>query len=180
MTEPRLFHLQRTTDITGVSGTGRVADGVLWPDQTVSIRWRGDRPSTVFWDRLEDAEQVHGHGGATRIIWDDEPMAQRLARIAQAHTKHIDQHGGTTGECTECGETAPCPTWIWATTTVRDPNATWDPADDEPPPACPAGLLSVNPDVPDERCIVEGPHEQHVSSTGKRWTNPADTDGPFS
>lgn len=72
MTEPRLFHLQRTTDITGVSGTGRVADGVLWPDQTVSIRWRGDRPSTVFWDCLEDAEQVHGHGGHTAIAWDDD------------------------------------------------------------------------------------------------------------
>lgn len=68
---PRRFHLHRTTDITGVSGTGRVADGVLWPDGSVSIRWRGDRPSTVFWDDLGHAEAVHGHGGATRIVWDD-------------------------------------------------------------------------------------------------------------
>ncbi|WP_240964348.1 hypothetical protein [Streptomyces sp. C1-2] len=72
MTEqPRRFHLQRTTDITGVSGTGRVADGILWPDNTVSIRWCGDRPSTVTWERLADAEHVHGHGGHTRIVWDD-------------------------------------------------------------------------------------------------------------
>ncbi|MDX2948032.1 hypothetical protein [Streptomyces caniscabiei] len=71
MTQPRRFHLQRTTDITGVSGTGRVADGVLWPDGTVSIRWRGERPSTVAWDRLADAEHVHGHGGHTVIVWDD-------------------------------------------------------------------------------------------------------------
>lgn len=104
MPEPRLFHLQRTTDITGVSGTGRVADGVLWPDRTVSIRWRGDRPSTVFWDRLEDAEQVHGHGGATRIIWDDDQQTQRLARIAQTHTPFVDGRGGTSGDCTEPGE----------------------------------------------------------------------------
>lgn len=131
MTEPRLFHLQRTTDATGVSGTGRVADGVLWPDRTVSIRWRGDRPSVVFWDRLEDAEQVHGHGGATRIIWDDEPMAQRLARIAQAHTQFVDGHGGTTGDCTECDMPSPCATYVWATTD-RDPLATWDPCDDAP------------------------------------------------
>lgn len=67
--EPRLFHLQRDTDITGASGTGRVADGVVWPDGTASIRWRGDRPSTVHWDRLADAVAIHGHGGATRIVW---------------------------------------------------------------------------------------------------------------
>lgn len=69
---PRLFHLQRDTDITGASGTGRVADGVLWPDGTVTIRWRGDRASTVNWTRFEDAEAVHGHGGATEIVFDDE------------------------------------------------------------------------------------------------------------
>lgn len=72
---PRLFHLQRDHDVSGVSGTGRVADGVLWPDGTVSLRWIGARPSVVFWDRLEDAEHVHGHGGATRIVWTDQARA---------------------------------------------------------------------------------------------------------
>jgi len=71
MTEPRRFYLDRHTDVTGVSGTGRVADGVLWPDGTASLRWRGDRPSIVFWDRMADAEHVHGHVGATRIVWLD-------------------------------------------------------------------------------------------------------------
>jgi hypothetical protein len=70
--QPRLFHLQRDRDVSGVSGTGRVANGVLWPDGTVSLRWIGERPSTVSWDRLADAEAVHGHGGATRIVWADE------------------------------------------------------------------------------------------------------------
>ncbi|MGV9579736.1 hypothetical protein ACWDRZ_24090 [Streptomyces sp. NPDC003509] len=69
---PRTFALVRDRDVTEVSGTGSVADGVLWPDGTVSIRWCGPRPSVVFWDSLEDAEQVHGHGGATRFVWDDE------------------------------------------------------------------------------------------------------------
>lgn len=69
--QPQLFTLQRDHDITGVSGTGTVADGVLWPDNTVSIRWRGDRPSIVHWGALADAEHVHGHGGATRIVWRD-------------------------------------------------------------------------------------------------------------
>lgn len=70
---PRRFYLQRDTDITGVSGTGRVADGVLWPDGTASVRWLGERPSIVHWDRMGDAEAIHGHGGATRTVWLDWP-----------------------------------------------------------------------------------------------------------
>ncbi|MFH9426392.1 hypothetical protein [Streptomyces sp. NPDC017529] len=73
---PRRFYLERHTDVTGMSGTGRVADGVLWPDGTASVRWRGPRPSIVHWDRLDDAETVHGHGGATRIVWVDAPPRQ--------------------------------------------------------------------------------------------------------
>ena len=69
---PRLFTLERDRDVTGVSGTGTVADGVVWPDGTVSLRWRGPRPSVVFWGSLEDAEVIHGHGGSTRIVWTEE------------------------------------------------------------------------------------------------------------
>lgn len=69
--QARRFHLLRHTDITGVSGTGIVADGILWPDGTASLRWRGERPSTVHWDRIADATAVHGHGGATQIVWTD-------------------------------------------------------------------------------------------------------------
>lgn len=69
---PRRFHLQRTTDVTGASGTGRVADGVLWPDGTASVRWRTERRSIVFWDNgIEDAKATHEHGGASRIVFDD-------------------------------------------------------------------------------------------------------------
>lgn len=94
MTQPRRFHLQRTTDVTGVSGTGRVADGILWPDRTASVRWTGPRPSVVFWDGgIADAEHVHGHGGHTVIVWDDPepavddyPMADGCPHCPDGHT----------------------------------------------------------------------------------------------
>ena len=44
--EPRLFCLIRTDDVSGVSGTGRVADGVQWPDGTVTFRWRTTKATT--------------------------------------------------------------------------------------------------------------------------------------
>jgi hypothetical protein len=71
MTAPRRFYLDRIRDISGVSGTGRVADGIVWADGTVTIRWLGDRPSTVNWDSLEDAIAIHGHSGATVFEWDE-------------------------------------------------------------------------------------------------------------
>lgn len=89
MPQSRRFHLQRDTDITGVSGTGRVAEGIVWFDGTVSVRWLGERPSTVFWQNgLADAEHVHGHGGHTRIVWDDPEPAQagECAHCPDGHT----------------------------------------------------------------------------------------------
>ncbi|WP_237773040.1 hypothetical protein [Streptomyces luteocolor] len=68
----RPFHLQRDHDVSGVSGTGIVAHGVLWPDGTASVRWAGPRPSIVFWDSIDDALAVHGHGGHTRLVFADE------------------------------------------------------------------------------------------------------------
>jgi transcriptional regulator with XRE-family HTH domain len=71
---PRRFYLRRHVDITGASGTGVVAHGVMWPDGTASVRWATERKSIVFWDGgFEDAEAIHGHGGATRLVFIDGP-----------------------------------------------------------------------------------------------------------
>jgi hypothetical protein len=94
MTEPRRFHLLRHHDVSGVSGTGIVADGIIWPDGTASLRWRGERPSTVHWDRIADAKAVHGHGGATEIVLDD--AADRL-RDRAASAIHEDRLTWSTG-----------------------------------------------------------------------------------
>ncbi|MEU9606173.1 hypothetical protein [Streptomyces sp. NPDC048057] len=59
--------------------------------------------------------------------------ADRLARIADAHTATRGPAGTTDGYCAECDHRWPCPTSIWATTD-RDPLATWDPADDDTAP----------------------------------------------
>ena len=64
--------MHRDADVTGVSGVGLVAEGVVFSDGTAVIRWRGQHCSTVVWDTLVDAVQVHGHNGATRFVFDDE------------------------------------------------------------------------------------------------------------
>jgi hypothetical protein len=65
----RLFLMVRDEDVTGVSGTGVVAEGVEFTDGTTVIRWRTESgpQSTVVWDVLADARKVHGHDGRTRF-----------------------------------------------------------------------------------------------------------------
>lgn len=59
--------------MTGVSGTGIVAEGVEFSSGVVSLTWLSDWPtSVVFHDRgIESVEAVHGHNGATVIEWLD-------------------------------------------------------------------------------------------------------------
>jgi hypothetical protein len=66
------FHLQRDEDETGISGTGRVAEGVEFSDGPVVLRWIvGEHRSTVVWQSMEAVEAIHGHNGRTRIVLDE-------------------------------------------------------------------------------------------------------------
>lgn len=72
---PRTFLLWRHVDISGVSGTGPVAEGCQFVDGSVALRWRGDNPATAVWPDLDSMLAVHGHQGATEIQWiDDTPI----------------------------------------------------------------------------------------------------------
>lgn len=66
--DPRLLRMIRDDDESGVSGTGHVADVVVWHDGTVTVRWRTETRSTAVYDSLADALKIHGHGGKTRIV----------------------------------------------------------------------------------------------------------------
>lgn len=82
---PRRFYLRRHQDVSGISGEGRIVDGVRWPDGTVSLRWRGEHPKIDFCDRgVDTVEFVHGHGGATEIVWLDDAEGEPLAAVADA------------------------------------------------------------------------------------------------
>jgi hypothetical protein len=69
---PRRFHLIRHVDVSGVSGTGVVAEGVEWTDGTVTLHWGGRYPTTTVWqDGIDALLTIHGHNGATTLKWLD-------------------------------------------------------------------------------------------------------------
>lgn len=65
----RVFYLWRDQDVTGTSGTGLVAEGVIFTDGTCAMRWRTEVSSTAVYASIEDVELIHGHHGATKIVY---------------------------------------------------------------------------------------------------------------
>lgn len=62
------FVLDRHEDESGVSGTGLVAEGVVFSDGTCALRWLGDLRSTAVYESLADIEAIHGHSGKTLVV----------------------------------------------------------------------------------------------------------------
>lgn len=75
---PRRFELHRRYDVNGVSGTGTVAFGTVYPSGRVTLAWTcSDVRSVSVFDDVAEVEQIHGHSGLTDIRWiDPEPAAQ--------------------------------------------------------------------------------------------------------
>ena len=68
----RTFILYRVTDVSGVSGTGVVAEGVEFTDGVCVCRWMTDTATTTVYDSIQDVEAIHGHDGATKIIFEED------------------------------------------------------------------------------------------------------------
>lgn len=73
----RRFWLHRHTDVSGVSGTGAVAEGVQFTDGSVALRWTSATPCTAVFDGVDQVQAVHGHAGSTQIRWLDPAAPDR-------------------------------------------------------------------------------------------------------
>ena len=81
MSEIRRFNLVRTEDESGVSGTGVVAVGAMFPSGYCELEWLNDENDNLDTSQNghasypggpDDLVEVHGHGGRTTIQWIDD------------------------------------------------------------------------------------------------------------
>ena len=63
------FYLVRTEDTSGVSGTGRIAEGVVFSNGWCVLGWMSGHPSLEYFQSIADLEAVHGHGGKTKVVF---------------------------------------------------------------------------------------------------------------
>ena len=89
----RRFYLNRKEDVTGMSGTGRVADGIEFANGQVAMTWKKEYPSCTIFPSISIVEKLHTHNGKdpTKIVWVDaldedvEAKSERLktAKLAE-------------------------------------------------------------------------------------------------
>lgn len=61
----KVFNLVRTEDVSGVSGTGIVAEGVEFEGGKCVICWRGEKSSVNVYESMDEMLAIHGHEGKT-------------------------------------------------------------------------------------------------------------------
>ena len=67
----RTFILRRDNDLSGISGTGDVAQGIEFDNGVCAMQWLTKYSSTVVYPNMHHVVAIHGHNGATRVIWSD-------------------------------------------------------------------------------------------------------------
>lgn len=74
----RTFKTVRTHDVSGVSGTGVVAEGVELTGGKVVLHWLTDKSSITVFESIQDLIDIHGHEGSTTVRWEDEDSGEDL------------------------------------------------------------------------------------------------------
>jgi len=64
----KMFYLKRAEDESGVSGTGRVAQGFIFDNGKVAVTWLSEHPSVTVYDNIGEVTAIHGHGGKTEVV----------------------------------------------------------------------------------------------------------------
>jgi hypothetical protein len=67
----RRFYLQRDADASGISGTGVVAEGVVFTNGRVVLTWLHGIQSIVIHASIDHVITLHGHDGRTTLRWID-------------------------------------------------------------------------------------------------------------
>ena len=85
------FKLIRRKDLSGVSGTGLVAEGVVFKNGKAVLCWTRPPYAVSVFDSTGEMMSVHGHGGSTELVW-DEPRAVS-ARVIRRNCEAWSEQG---------------------------------------------------------------------------------------
>lgn len=101
----RRFWLKRTKDETGISGSGRVLEGAIYPSGRVVIEWLSEHPSITVHDSFESFVAVHlspHHASSNTVVWVDHDNVA----CECGHPLHWHLSGGENGKLEYCEGTA--------------------------------------------------------------------------
>ena len=63
------FWMVRNEDVSGTSGTGLVAEGVLFSNGWCAMTWLTKYKSVSYYQSIAELEAIHGHNGKTEVVF---------------------------------------------------------------------------------------------------------------
>lgn len=67
----RRFYLLRHRDVSGVSGEGKVAEGVEFENGMCALSFSSSYQHANVYTNMRAVREVHGHEGATEVVFVD-------------------------------------------------------------------------------------------------------------
>ena len=86
-----IFYLKREEDESGISGTGRVAQGFVFDNGKVAVTWLSEHPSVTIYDNIGEVHAIHGHGGKTMVEF--EPDYKRACNEMKSFIENFRDKG---------------------------------------------------------------------------------------
>lgn len=77
------FYFLRHEDVNGYSGIGVVAEGVIFDFGYGAFTWLTDKKTVTVFDDMGDIDFMHGHGGKTDIILEDDDRFKACQQAAR-------------------------------------------------------------------------------------------------
>jgi len=75
------FYLLRKVDVSGTSGTGIVARGVVFPSGKAIMEWTSFHTSMGIYNNVDDVLAIHGHNGATEVVMGAPPEPKKRKKV---------------------------------------------------------------------------------------------------
>ena len=77
----KMFLLLRKEDVSGISGTGYVAEGVVTSHGNVFLEWFGPHGGMGIFASVDDMLAIHGHNGSTVMEFRTDTTVREVGRI---------------------------------------------------------------------------------------------------
>ncbi len=77
------FYLERTSDVSGVSGLGKVCEGCQFDTGWCALVWLTGKAAMSFYPDIETLENIHGHQGMTKVVWVDDASSNFIIERQQ-------------------------------------------------------------------------------------------------
>lgn len=84
--QPRRFQLYRRDDMSGMSGTGIVAEGIRFRDGFAAYKWLTSPSTLQVAENVHDIQHIHGHNGRTNVRYlDGQDTRGEAKTLAEAY-----------------------------------------------------------------------------------------------